>query len=181
MDTCGNANYDQICQIWYLRRIFGSAKYGQVRCPWKDLAKCSSGALTLRYKGLPVKSYDKLNFWPISPSHLIYENQWGKLHTKIQTFGFWDTLIDTPAFLVFEIKIAWSYNVWKTYTYKSVVKHLLQRIRDQGWKNNQYEKYILGGKEYMQYSAWSPRLWQKSDQAPDFNVIIGNWKNHYPN
>ena len=29
-----------------------------------------------------------------------------------------------------------------------VVKHLLQRIRNQGWRNDQYKKYILGGKEY---------------------------------
>ena len=29
-----------------------------------------------------------------------------------------------------------------------VVKRLLQRIRNQGWKNYQYENYILGGKEY---------------------------------
>ena len=26
-------------------------------------------------------------------AHLTYENQWGKLCTKIQTFVFWDTLI----------------------------------------------------------------------------------------
>ena len=25
-------------------------------------------------------------------AHLTYENQWGKLRTKIQTFVFWDTL-----------------------------------------------------------------------------------------
>ena len=29
-----------------------------------------------------------------------------------------------------------------------VVKHLLQRIRNQVWRNDQYEKYIFGGKEY---------------------------------
>ena len=29
-----------------------------------------------------------------------------------------------------------------------VVKHLLQGIRNQAWRNEQYEKYILGGKEY---------------------------------
>ena len=29
-----------------------------------------------------------------------------------------------------------------------VVKHLLQRIRNQGWRNDQYENYILGGKDY---------------------------------
>ena len=28
--------------------IFGRAQYGQVGCPWKDLAKCSSDALVLR-------------------------------------------------------------------------------------------------------------------------------------
>ena len=29
-----------------------------------------------------------------------------------------------------------------------VVKRLLQRIRNQGWRNDQYENYILGGKDY---------------------------------
>ena len=29
-----------------------------------------------------------------------------------------------------------------------VVKRLLQRIRNQGWGNDQYENYILGGKDY---------------------------------
>ena len=32
--------------------------------------------------------------------------------------------------------------------YIGVVKHLLQRIRNQGWRNGQYEKYTLGSKEY---------------------------------
>ena len=37
------AKYGQICKIC----IFGCAKYGQVGCPLKDLAKCSSDALVL--------------------------------------------------------------------------------------------------------------------------------------
>ena len=40
-------NYGQICQICIFGCTFGRAKYGQVGCPWKDLAKCSSDALVL--------------------------------------------------------------------------------------------------------------------------------------
>ena len=43
-----------------------------------------------------------------------------------------------------------SYGEEKHYyiVYFGVVKHLLQRIRNQGWRNDQYKKYILGVKEY---------------------------------
>ena len=37
----------EICQLWYLGRVFGRSKYGKVRRAWKDLAKCSSDALVL--------------------------------------------------------------------------------------------------------------------------------------
>ena len=43
-------------------RVFGRAKYDQVGYPWKDLAKCSSDALTLYQLYPPVKSYDQINF-----------------------------------------------------------------------------------------------------------------------
>ena len=42
--------------------IFGRSKYGQVACPWKDLAKCSSDGLVLGQKDPPVKSYDQIKF-----------------------------------------------------------------------------------------------------------------------
>ena len=40
----------QIYQIWpnmHFWHIFGRAKYGQVGCPWKDVTKCSSDALSI--------------------------------------------------------------------------------------------------------------------------------------
>ena len=46
------AKYGQRCQTWYLWCIFGRAKYGQVGCPWKDLAKCSSYADASVWKAL---------------------------------------------------------------------------------------------------------------------------------
>ena len=40
--------------------VFERANYGQVGYPWKDVAKCSSYALILGQKYLPVKSYDQI-------------------------------------------------------------------------------------------------------------------------
>ena len=47
-------------KIFSIFGIFGRAKYGQVGCPLKDLAKCSSDALALGQKDPPVKSYDQI-------------------------------------------------------------------------------------------------------------------------
>ena len=56
-------------QIPYLA-IFGCvierAKYGQMGCPWKDLAKCSSDAVCR-----PVKSYDQISFLADFPIVII--------------------------------------------------------------------------------------------------------------
>ena len=60
----------QIPYLVYLT-IFGHvierAKYGQVGCPLKDFAKCSSDALTLCSWDPPVKSYDQIPFLAWSP------------------------------------------------------------------------------------------------------------------
>ena len=41
-------------------REIDRTKYGQVGYPWKDLAKCSSYALLLGQKYLPVKGYNQI-------------------------------------------------------------------------------------------------------------------------
>ena len=53
--------------------IFVRAKYGQVGCPWKYLAKCSSDTLVLGQTDPPVKSYNQISFLARSPhSYLIF-------------------------------------------------------------------------------------------------------------
>ena len=60
-----------IWRIWPYLAVFGQvferAKYGQVGCPRKDLAKCSSDALTLDQHDPPVKGYDQIKFWYTIP------------------------------------------------------------------------------------------------------------------
>ena len=46
-------------------RIIGRSRIGQVGCPWKDLAKCSSDALFLGQWDPPFKSYDQIHFFII--------------------------------------------------------------------------------------------------------------------
>ena len=51
-----------LAYLAYLARAFRRAKYRQVGYPWKDLAKCSSDALTLCQYDPPVKSYEQIKF-----------------------------------------------------------------------------------------------------------------------
>ena len=54
----------------YAEYAYLGAQYGQVGCPWKDLAKCSSEALTI-CQDPPVKSYDQMSFFALAPHSTI--------------------------------------------------------------------------------------------------------------
>ena len=68
-----NVPYPKYAYLAYLAifgifgRVFGRAKYGQVGCPWKNLAKCSSDTLVLGQQDPPVKSKSQISFLALSP------------------------------------------------------------------------------------------------------------------
>ena len=61
--------------------IFGRAKYSQVGCPLKDLAKCISGTLVLGQKDPPIKSNNQISYLARSP-HCNYNVKLGSYLRK---------------------------------------------------------------------------------------------------
>ena len=74
-----------LAYLVYLARVSGHSKYGRVRYPSGNLAKCSSDALALCQYNLSVKSYNQLKFWREVP---IVITMWNlKLLTKSTDMG----------------------------------------------------------------------------------------------
>ena len=62
------------CHFFKLDPPRGRAKYGQIGCPWKDLAKCCLDALVLGQQDPPVKSYDQIQFLADFPIVITMQN-----------------------------------------------------------------------------------------------------------